>query len=154
MLECLFLALCISENPPPPPNRFVCLPQSPTPVESPAFSYFRCFLLCFYISLSAPTPPVSSFSQHKLVLLSLPLIPSSIPTMPFSFLLGAIPLGRLLHFLQFVSSETAFKFGPFQLLVCIFLFCPNKIEQEVWDANVKNPAKHQKIIFNYQISCQ
>lgn len=104
-------------SPPCPTHRFVCLPQSPTPSEAPASSSFRCFLLCFHISLSAPTPQVSSSSQHKLVLLSLPLIPSSIPTIPSYFLLGAISLApSFCTFCRFYRAKLVFV--PFQTFPC------------------------------------
>lgn len=94
-------------------------PRLRTPLAFAAFSF-----LCFHISLSAPTtpPPASSSSQHKLVLLSLPLIPSSIPTIPSSFLLTAIPLSLFSHLLQFAGCRRLslpLHTFPYILLLCL-----------------------------------
>lgn len=71
---------------------------------SPSFPY-----LCF--PLPAP-PPASSSSQHKLVLLSFPLIPCSFPTVPSSPLLPPF-LWLSSHFLSKTKQSISPAFSPF-----------------------------------------
>lgn len=112
------------------PLSWVCVfaPESqPPPRLRPPLAFAAFSFLCFHISLSAPTtppPPASSSSQHKLVLLSLPLIPSSVPTIPSSFLLHS-PLPLFAPSAGFKGSSylctpfpTSFCFLPSCLFVC------------------------------------
>lgn len=119
----MFISFPIHFWAPSPQQLHVFAPESPTPVESPAFSCFHCFLFCFYISISTPTPPVSSPSRHKLVFFSLPLILSFIPTVPFSFPLGAIPCGRFFapYAICLQLNCSLHLFNIYLAFICCFL---------------------------------
>lgn len=123
MLECLFLALCISE-PPPPPNRFVCLPQRVQPLSSlrPCLA----FAASSFVSISLFPLPHLQFPP--LLSINLFCFPSHWSRVPFPqsrslSLLVPFLLGTFLHLFQFVSSETALytflilTFHPFVLSV-------------------------------------